>query len=268
MTNHDGSRWVYEIKSLAFCPSNYGTRWKNKAKAWGAGASPADAKAATTATDRAAKASGIDERLGFRGKDGVAHALKGWSSEGMDKILWSVLAHLFVRNSLLCLILRGFAAEKVKQLLPTKSGPGHLLGEGLSGWLCEVVAPVAAMWFLYCSTSRTWLEWLAFLAFVAFEPCSRAEGSIRDQMSRPAAERGGGGKGAPVQLLKGVVACSTRGVAHGDMDQRGRDATGSRLGLVGARAKGAAGPGSLKGPQNEHTPITTPVCSSTDAVIG
>ena len=35
---NDGSRWVYEIKSLAFCPSNYGTRWKNKAKAWGAGA--------------------------------------------------------------------------------------------------------------------------------------------------------------------------------------------------------------------------------------
>ena len=74
---NDGSRWVYEIKSLAFCPSNYGTRWKNKAKAWGAGASPADAKAATTATDRDEKASGIDERLGFRGKDGVAHALKG-----------------------------------------------------------------------------------------------------------------------------------------------------------------------------------------------
>ena len=73
----NGSRWVYEIKSLASCPSNYGSRWKNKAKAWGAGASPADAKAATTATDRAAKASGIDERLGFRGKDGVAHALKG-----------------------------------------------------------------------------------------------------------------------------------------------------------------------------------------------
>ena len=44
---------------------------------WGAGASPADAKAATTATDRDEKASGIDERLGFRGKDGVAHALKG-----------------------------------------------------------------------------------------------------------------------------------------------------------------------------------------------
>ena len=58
----NGSRWVYEIKSLAFCPSNYGSRWKNKAKAWGAGAgaSPADAKAATTASDRAAKASGID----------------------------------------------------------------------------------------------------------------------------------------------------------------------------------------------------------------
>ena len=74
---NDGSRWVYEIKSLAFCPSNYGSRWKNNAKAWGAGASPADAKAATTAADRATKASGIDERLGFRGKDGVAHALKG-----------------------------------------------------------------------------------------------------------------------------------------------------------------------------------------------
>ena len=74
---NDGSRWVYEIKTLAFCPSNYGTRWKNKAKAWGAGASPADAKAATTVTDRDEKASGIDERLGFRGKDGVAHALKG-----------------------------------------------------------------------------------------------------------------------------------------------------------------------------------------------
>ena len=53
------------------------SRWKNRAKAWGAGASPADAKAATTAADRAVKASGIDERLGFRGKDGVAHALKG-----------------------------------------------------------------------------------------------------------------------------------------------------------------------------------------------
>ena len=62
---------------MAFCPSNYGSRWKNRAKAWGASASPADAKAATTAADRAVKASGIDERLGFRGKDGVAHALKG-----------------------------------------------------------------------------------------------------------------------------------------------------------------------------------------------
>ena len=70
-------RWPGAGECAAFCPSNYGSRWKNKAKAWGAGASPADAKAATTATDRAAKASGIDERLGFRGKDGVAHALKG-----------------------------------------------------------------------------------------------------------------------------------------------------------------------------------------------
>ena len=77
VTFDNGSRWVYAIKSLAFCPSNYGSRWKNRAKAWGAGASPADAKAATTAADRAVKASGIDERLGFRGKDGVAHALKG-----------------------------------------------------------------------------------------------------------------------------------------------------------------------------------------------
>ena len=32
-----GSRWVYEIKSLASCPSNYGSRWKNKAKAWSVG---------------------------------------------------------------------------------------------------------------------------------------------------------------------------------------------------------------------------------------
>ena len=79
----NGSRWVYEIKSLAFCPSNYGSRWKNKAKAWGAGASPADAKAATTATGRAAKASGIDERLGFRGKDGVVPTMCQSAPEGI-----------------------------------------------------------------------------------------------------------------------------------------------------------------------------------------
>ena len=175
----------------------------------------------------------------------VAHALKGWSSEGMDKILWSVLAHLFVRNSLLCLILRGFAAEKVKQLLPTKSGPGHLLGEGLSGWLCEVVAPVAAMWFLYRSTSRTWLEWLAFLAFVAFEPCSRAEGSIRDQMSRPAERGGGDGAATPLSwfmatallqtyavlellwVLWGAVAREVRQVVRGgNTGPQGRDSGG------------------------------------------
>ena len=33
-------------------------------------------------TDRDEKASGIDERLGFRGKDGVAHALKGIGKAG------------------------------------------------------------------------------------------------------------------------------------------------------------------------------------------
>ena len=42
--------------------------------------SPADAKAATTATDRDEKASGIDERLSFRGKDGVAHVRRETAS--------------------------------------------------------------------------------------------------------------------------------------------------------------------------------------------
>ena len=77
VTFGDGSSWVYEVKTLAFCTSNYGAKWKRRAKAWGAGASPADAKAATTAAERIEKADAIDERLGFRGKDGVAHALRG-----------------------------------------------------------------------------------------------------------------------------------------------------------------------------------------------
>ena len=73
----NGSSWIYEVKTLAFCPSNYGTKWKDGGKSWGAGASEADARAATTAKERLEKAAGIDERLGFREKDGLSQALRG-----------------------------------------------------------------------------------------------------------------------------------------------------------------------------------------------
>ena len=39
--------------------------------------SEADARAATTVKERLEKAAGIDERLGFREKDGLSQALKG-----------------------------------------------------------------------------------------------------------------------------------------------------------------------------------------------
>ena len=28
----NGSSWIYEVKTLAFCPSNYGTKWKDGGK--------------------------------------------------------------------------------------------------------------------------------------------------------------------------------------------------------------------------------------------